>query len=78
VQRELTPNLAVEAAYVGNHGVWLQQGGSWDMNALTPQAIAAAGLNINNAADRTLLTSPLNSALAASRDTANRRTRDSP
>ena len=67
VQRELTPNLAVEAAYVGNHGVWLQQGGSWDMNALTPQAIAAAGLSINNAADRTLLTSPLNSALAASR-----------
>jgi len=67
VQRELTPNLAVEAAYVGNRSVWLQQGGSWDMNTLTPARIAAAGLNINNAADRTLLTSPVNSALAASR-----------
>ena len=67
VQRELTPNIAVEAAYVGNHGVWLQQGGSWDMNALTPAEIAQHGLNINNAADRTLLTSPLNSALAISR-----------
>ena len=67
VQRELTANISVEAAYVGNHGVWLQQGGSWDMNALTTQAIAAAGLNINSAADRTLLTSPLNSALASSR-----------
>jgi hypothetical protein len=62
VQRELTKNLAVEAAYVGNHGVWLQSSSSWDLNALTPQRIAAAGLNINNAADRTLLTSPLNSA----------------
>jgi len=62
VQRELTPNLAVEAAYVGNRSVWLQQGGSWDMNTLTPARIAAAGLNINNAADRTLLTSPVNSA----------------
>ena len=67
VQRELTANMALEAAYVGNHGVWLQQGGSWDMNTLTPQRIAQAGLNINNAADRSLLTSPLNSALAASR-----------
>ena len=67
VQREITPNIALEAAYVGNHGVWLQSGSYWDMNTLTPQRIAAAGLNINNAADRTLLTSPLNSATAASR-----------
>ena len=67
VQRELTANMTLEAAYVGNHGVWLQQGGSWDMNALTPQRITQAGLDITNAADRTLLTSPLNSALAASR-----------
>jgi hypothetical protein len=67
VQREVTQNIVVEAAYVGNHGVWLQQGGSWDMNALTPAAIAQHGLNINNSADLTLLTSPLNSALAVSR-----------
>jgi hypothetical protein len=67
VQRELTANMALEAAYVGNHGVWLQQGGSWDMNTLTTQRLAQFGLNINNAADRSLLTSPLNSALAASR-----------
>jgi hypothetical protein len=67
LQREITNNIVVEAAYVGNHAVWLQQGGSWDMNALTPGEIAQHGLNINNAADRTLLTSPLNSALAISR-----------
>ena len=38
-----------------------------DVNALTPQRIAAAGLNINNPADVTLLQSPMNSALAISR-----------
>ena len=38
-----------------------------NFNALTPERIAAAGLNINNAANRSLLISPLNSALAASR-----------
>ena len=67
VQREITPNIAGEVAYVGNHGVWLQSSSYWDLNALTPQRIAAAGLEITNAADRTLLTSPLNSTLAASR-----------
>jgi hypothetical protein len=67
VQREITPNIVGEVAYVGNHGVWLQSSSYWDLNALTPQRIAAAGLNLNSAADRTLLTSPLNSALAAAR-----------
>jgi hypothetical protein len=67
VQREITPNISGEIAYVGNHGVWLQSSSYWDLNALTPQRIAAAGLNLNSAADRTLLASPLNSALAAAR-----------
>jgi len=67
LQREITKDIALEAAYVGNHGVWLQSSSYWDLNALTPERIAAAGLNINTAADRSLLTSPLNSALAASR-----------
>jgi hypothetical protein len=67
LQREITKDVSVQAAYVGNRGVWLQAPGLVDYNALTPQRIASFGLNINNAADRTLLTSPLNSALAASR-----------
>ena len=66
LQRELTANMSVEAAYVGNRGVWLQQGGSWDLNALTPQGSPRSGLNLSSATDRALLTSPLNSALAAS------------
>jgi hypothetical protein len=45
----------------------MQSSSFWDLNALTPERIAAAGLNINNAADRTLLTSTLSSATAAAR-----------
>jgi hypothetical protein len=67
VQRELTPNIVAEMAYVGNHGIWLQSSSYWDLNALTPQRITQAGLNINSTADQQLLTSPLNSSLAAAR-----------
>jgi hypothetical protein len=67
LQREIFRNLAVEAAYVGNRGVWWNAPALIDVNGLTPQILAEEGLNLNNAADRTLLTSPMNSAVAASR-----------
>jgi hypothetical protein len=67
VQRELMRDLAVEANYVGNRGVWWNAPGMIDVNALTPQRIAAAGLSLNNPADVQLLASPLNSTLATSR-----------
>ena len=67
LQRQVTGNLVVEAAYVGNRAVWLEANSLVDLNALTPQRIASFGLNINNAADRTLLNSPLSSAAAAAR-----------
>jgi len=67
VQRELFTNLVLETAYVGNRGVWLTGDNLLDFNALTPQRIASFGLNINNAADRTLLTSTMSSATAAAR-----------
>ncbi len=67
VQREIARDLAVEANYVGNRGAWWGAPGLIDVNALTPQRIAAAGLNLNNPADVTLLSSTLNSALAISR-----------
>jgi hypothetical protein len=67
LQRELAANLVVEASYVANRGVWWNAPGLVDVNALTPQAIAAAGLNINTPADVSLLASPVNSALAISR-----------
>lgn len=60
VQREITPNLSVEAAYVGNRGVWWGAGIFQDPNRLTPEILAANGLDISNAADRALLNTPLN------------------
>jgi hypothetical protein len=67
LQRELGSNLAVEANYVGNRGVWWNAPGLVDVNALTPQRIATAGLDINNPNDVKLLSSALNSTLAISR-----------
>ncbi|HEY1240382.1 MAG TPA: TonB-dependent receptor [Bryobacteraceae bacterium] len=71
VQRELGKDLAVEANYVANRGVWWNAPGLVDVNALSPQRIAAAGLSLNNPADVTLLGSRLNSATAASRGFSN-------
>jgi hypothetical protein len=67
LQREINRNLVVEASYVGNRGVWFQANSLIDLNALTPERLAAFSLNIANAADRTLLTSRLDSTTAAQR-----------
>ena len=67
LQRELGKNLVVEAAYVGNRGVWWAAPALVDVNAVTPQLISAVGLDINNAADRTLLAAPMNSAVSIAR-----------
>lgn len=67
IQREVLPGLSVEAAYVGNRGVWLEANNLVNVNAINPATLAARGLDLNNAADRTLLTSQIGSALAASR-----------
>jgi hypothetical protein len=62
LQREITKDLVIEAAFVGNRGVWLLANNLVDFNALSQQRVSSFGLNVNNAADRTLLTSPVNSA----------------
>jgi hypothetical protein len=67
IQREIFPNLAVEAAYVGNRGVWWNSPGLVDVNANTPESLMAAGFDITNAADRAVLVSPLSSAAAIAR-----------
>ena len=61
VQRELTRDLVLEAAYVGNRGSWFRADGLVDYNANTAGRLQSFGLDINNAADRTLLTSRLDS-----------------
>jgi hypothetical protein len=57
LQREVGANFVVEAAYVGNRGAWWYAPGLVDVNALTPERLAAFGLNPTVASDRTILTS---------------------
>jgi hypothetical protein len=68
VQREVVRNLLVEATYVGNRGAWWNAAGLICTNCITPQFLQQQyGLNINNANDRTLLSSPVSSQVASSR-----------
>lgn len=67
VQREITPDLVVEASYVANRGIWWPAPGLIDLNAISFERLAAFGLDLERAEDRTLLTSFLNSAVAAQR-----------
>ena len=61
IQREFFNDLSVEVAYVGNRAVWLQADGMLDLNAVTEDRLSSFGLNINNAADRALLTTAMSS-----------------
>jgi hypothetical protein len=70
LQRELARNLVVEAAYVGNRGVWwtapVLDGTAY--NAMTPQYLKQNfGLDITNAADRNLLALPINNPAVIAR-----------
>ena len=65
LQREISRDLVVEASYVGNRGVWWRTASLLDYNALTPQQLLSQyGLDWSNAADRTILASPLNQPAA--------------
>lgn len=67
IQREIFSNLVLEADYVGNRGIWWNAPFLIDPNVLTPQILAAHGLNINSTADQSLLSQPINSATAIAR-----------
>ena len=69
VQRELTTDLVVDAAYVGNRGVWWptynDTGGAMEnFNYLTPQLLNNYGLSLKNPANLAELLAPLNSPAA--------------
>jgi hypothetical protein len=71
IQRELTRDLAVEASYVANRGVWWQAPGMVDINAVTNSILASHGFNLSDPATQALLfggpgvTSLLSTALSA-------------
>ena len=69
-QREITRNLVVDAAYVGNRGAWWVSPllSSLNYNALTPQELLSQyGLNVQNRADTTLLNTQINSPAVIAR-----------
>jgi hypothetical protein len=67
IQREISKDLVLQAAYVGNRASRLQNDSMTDLNANSPERLAAFGLNVDNAADRSLLTSQIGSATAIAR-----------
>jgi carboxypeptidase family protein/TonB-dependent receptor-like protein len=68
-QREITNNLVLEAAYVGNRGAWWAAPllAGLNYNALTPQQLLADGINIQNPADAGLLLTPISSPAVVAR-----------
>ncbi len=64
LQRKLSSNMSIEAAYVANRGVWEQQGGLVNPNAVTPAILKAHNIDLTNANTRTLMTSQICSTAA--------------
>jgi hypothetical protein len=65
LQHQLMKNLQIEAAYVGNRGVWeVGATGLQNMNATNPATLLAEGYNIANPSIQKLLTSTIGSATA--------------
>ena len=69
MQREVLRNLVFEATYVGNRGVWFTapELNATSYNALQPSDLTRYGLDINNAADRALLVTPISSSQVITR-----------
>jgi len=57
----------VEASYVGNRGAWWEADELLNVNAISAERLAAFGLSLDKADDRTLLGGTLTSAAAKSR-----------
>ena len=70
LQREISSNLVVEAAYVGNRGAWWASPllATQNYNAFTPQGLLAQyGLDVTNPNDTFLLNLPISSPLVTQR-----------
>jgi hypothetical protein len=67
VQREVARNVSLEVAYVANRGAWLEADNLGNLNVMSTSYLLSRGLDVNNAADRALLTSNLSSAAVIAR-----------
>jgi Carboxypeptidase regulatory-like domain len=64
LQRQLASDMTLEAAYVGNRGVWEPSNSLVSLNAITPARLQALGIDLTNANTRTLMTSTIGSTAA--------------
>ncbi len=64
LQREIVPNLLVEASYVGNRAIWITFAGLVNYNYLSRERLAGFGLSLDNPADRAILSAAINSTAA--------------
>ncbi len=71
LQREITRDLVIDVAYVGNRGKGFTANNLLNMNGITEERLRSFGLDLNNANDQALLRARLDSPLAASRGFAN-------
>ena len=69
LQREITRNLVVEAAYVANRNVWQPSTGFQDFNGISEQLLSKYGFTVGNTADATLLQTRMDLLTAAQRST---------
>jgi hypothetical protein len=67
IQREIFPNLSLEAAYVGNRSVWILANNTLEPNALSIQMVKARGFDVTNPADQAILNGPWGAPAAAAR-----------
>ncbi|MDZ4802450.1 MAG: TonB-dependent receptor [Bryobacteraceae bacterium] len=67
LQRELSRDLALEAAYVGNRGAWFRADGLNQFNGITNDRLSSFGLSLNNPADVALLPQQIASAAVVAR-----------
>ena len=69
-QREISKDMVVEAAYVGNRGTWWTAPllSTMNYNGVSPQTLQSKfGINIQNPADQQLLLTPINSPAVIAR-----------
>ncbi len=64
LQRQLSKDMTIEAAYVGNRGAWEEARNLVSVNAITNARFQALGLNLTNSTTRSLLTSQICSTTA--------------
>jgi hypothetical protein len=67
IQREITSDLAIEVAYVGNRGIWWEAPEQVNYNAIDLARLQKFNLDPTKPADQTLLTARLSDAVAAQR-----------